>query len=118
MKIDSSGMVSIHPYFRAQAGKMPQIKPLLAAMVAKTKSEPDNLFYDFTIHGDDIFCREGYTGGAGAVAHVGNVGPLIEQMLQFATVARLELHGPAAELDELKKALAGLNPVCFLRENI
>jgi len=41
------------------------------------------------------------------------VGPLLEQMLAMADLTRLEIHGPAAELELMKPALAGLNPAWF-----
>ena len=116
MKLDSSNMVSIHPYFKARPGRMPQIKPLLAAMVAKASAEKDTLFYDFTINGDEIFCREAYLGAAGAAAHVKNVSPLIGEMVKLADVVRVEIHGPAAEVADLKPLLADLKPACFIRE--
>jgi len=116
MKISTTDLVTIHPYFKAKPGKMPEIKPLLAAMVAQTAAEADNYFYDFTIHEDQIFCREGYRGAAGAMAHVTLIGPLIGEMLKLADMTRLELHGAATDLEQLKPMLANLKPVCFVRE--
>ena len=108
-------MVSIHPYFKARPGKMPEIKAVQEAFLAKTKTERDNLYYDFTVNGDDIFCREAYRGAAGALAHLENVSGPLGDMLKLADLIRIEIHGPAAELEKLKPALGKLNPLWFTR---
>jgi len=33
-----------------------------------------NLFYGFTVNGDEVFCREGYTDAEGFLAHLDNIG--------------------------------------------
>jgi hypothetical protein len=114
MKTDS--MVSIHPYFKAKPGTMPRIKAVLAAFIAKTATEKDNLFYDFTINGDQIFCREAYRGAKGALAHLDNVAGPLGEMLKLADLTRIEIHGPAAELKKLKSPMAKLNPAWFIRQ--
>lgn len=106
--------VSIHPTFKAHAGRIEEIHSLLEEFVANTQSEPLCLFYDFTENGDLIFCREGYLGAAGVLAHLENVGELLGKMLTMADLIRLELHGPAAELDQLRGPLAHLNADFFV----
>jgi hypothetical protein len=116
MKLDSSNMVSLHPYFKAKADKLEAIKALMADFVGRTATENDRLFYDFTMNGDEFFCREGYTGAAGALAHLDNVSALLGEMAKLADLERLEIHGPAAELDKMKPLLGNLNPMWFARE--
>ena len=53
-----SNFVSLHPYFKVHPGKLDAFKAGLPAFVEKTKTERKNLFYDFTISGDDVLCRE------------------------------------------------------------
>lgn len=115
MKIDSTAMVTIHPYFKAKPGKLAEVKPVLQAFLAKTKTEQDVLFYDFTVNGDEIFCREGYRGAAGALFHLENVSGPLQDMLKVADLVRIEVHGPAAELEKLKGSLAGVKPIWFTR---
>ena len=69
--------------------------------------------YKFTVNGDEIFCREGYTDAKGILAHLNNVGALLAAMLTMADLTRIEAHGPATELEKLKKPLAHLNPAWF-----
>ena len=109
----SQPAVSIHPYFKIHAGKLDAAKALLPAFVARTASEPGCLYYEFTINDDVIFCREAYRGAAGALAHLGNVDALLKELLAMSDLARLEIHGPAEEIEKLKAPLAAFNPTWF-----
>lgn len=106
-------VVSIHPYFKVHPGKMDEFQAALPAFIEKTATEAKNLYYDFTIHDDEVFCREAYIGADGLLEHLTNVGALLEPLMKLADLARVEVHGPAAELDKLKGPLAQLNPVWF-----
>jgi len=53
-----SNCVSIHPYFKAHPGKLDAMKAPLPGFLATTATEPGNLYYDFTLNGDLLFCRE------------------------------------------------------------
>lgn len=109
----SNPAVSLHPYFKIHPGKLDAAKALLPAFLEKTKSEPARLYYEFTVNGDEVFCREAYTDAAGALAHLENVGPLLGEMLKLSDLIRLEIHGPAAELEKMKEPLASLNAAWF-----
>ena len=111
-----SNFVSIHPYFKAHPGKLEEMKASFPKFLEKTRTEEKNLFYEFTINGDEVFCREGYVGAEGALAHLDNVGELLAEALTIADLKRLEIHGPAEELEKLKAPLAHLNPVWFVLE--
>lgn len=106
-------LVTIHPYFKLQAGRQADAQKIMEEFVTKTKEERGCLFYEFTISGDMIFCREGYLGAEGVLTHLENVGPVIEKMLGIADMPRLEFHGPAAEIDKLREPLAHLKPEFF-----
>jgi quinol monooxygenase YgiN len=111
--IDPSKVVSLHPYFKVKPGKLAEAKAALAQFVEKTSSETGNLYYDFTINGDVIFCREAYAGAEGLLIHVENVGAVLAEFLKLAEVVRVEVHGSAQELAKLKAPLAGLKPEWF-----
>jgi quinol monooxygenase YgiN len=105
--------VSLHPYFKAHPGKREACHALLPLFVEMTQPDKDCLYYEFTAQGDEIFCREAYPSAAAALAHLDTVGPLLARMLENADLIRLEIHGPAEELELMKPALEGLNPVWF-----
>ena len=108
-----SRFVSLHPYFKVHPGKLDTFKAALPAFVEKTRAEEKNLFYEFTINSDEVFCREGYKDAEGLLAHLENVGAMLAEALKIADLIRIELHGPAAELDKLKVPLLHLSPACF-----
>jgi hypothetical protein len=109
-----SNFVSLHPYFRAHAGKLDAIKGAFPRFVEKTATEKENLFYAFSINGDEIFCREAYETSNGLLTHLENVDALLTDMLKITDLLRVEVHGPAQELEKLKRPLAHLNPAWFV----
>jgi hypothetical protein len=111
-----SSFVSLHPYFKAHAGKLDAAKAMLPRFVEKTATETENLFYSFSIRGDELFCREGYESADGLLAHLDNVSALLTEMLKVADLIRIEVHGPAQELEKLRRPLADLNPEWFALE--
>lgn len=109
-----SNFVSLHPYFKVHAGQLDAAKALLPLFVEKTKDEPKMLYYEFSLHEDEVFCREAYTDAAGVLAHLDNVGDLLGEMLKVADLTGVEIHGPAAEIDQLRGPLASLNASWFV----
>lgn len=114
--MNSNVSVSLHPYFKIHPGHEEAVRPLLREFVQQTSSEPAVLHYEFTIQGDEVFCREAYSDAAGVLAHLTNVGALLERMLTHSQLTRLEVHGPAEELEKLKSTLGPLNPAWFVYE--
>ena len=112
--IHPSQVVSIHPYFKVKPGKLDEVKALLEKFIASTSAEEANLYYDFTLNEDVLFCREAYVGADGLLKHLDNVGSQLQELLKLAEVVRVEVHGASAELDKLKGPLAPLNPGWFV----
>ncbi len=110
---DSDQALSIHPYFKIRPGQLEAVKALLPVFIKKTANEPKNLYYGFSLNGEELFCREAYVDAAGLLTHLENVGPELQQILRLADVLRVEVHGPAAELEKLRGPLADLKPVWF-----
>lgn len=109
-----SGFVSLHPYFKVPPDKLPLLKAILPEFAAKTRNETGNLFYEFTINDDEVFCREGYVNAEALLEHLPNVAAMLAGALKMADLIRLEVHGPAAELEKLKEPLAHLDPAWFV----
>ncbi len=105
-----SNVVSIHPYFKAHEGKLEAFKELLPRFIERTSTEQTCHWYDFTIGGDVVHCREAYDGAEGLLAHITNVESLIGEALTISDLIRVEVHGPAGELEKLKGPLTDLNP--------
>jgi hypothetical protein len=110
--------VTIQPYFAVKEGEMESVRSYLEKFVELTSSERDCLYYGFTICGNKLHCREGYANGAGALAHLDNVGPLLQELLESgkAELTDLQIHGPEQELEKLREPLAQLNPSYWVLE--
>lgn len=104
------------PYFKVHDGKLAEFKALLPQFVEKSRTEPKCMYYGFSFDGDTARCREGYDDAAGVLAHLENVGALLQQALKISDITRLEIHGPAAEIDKLREPLGGLKPQFFALE--
>ena len=101
------------PYFEVNEGQLEAFKALGPQFVAKTRNEPGCVHYAFSFDGMNAHCREGYDDAAAMLAHLDNVGALLGEALKVAKIVRLEVHGPAAEIDKLRAPLAGLKPQFF-----
>ena len=108
-----SGFVTLHPYFKVPPDKLDSLKAILPEFAAKTRGETGNLFYEFSINGDEVFCREGYVNAEALLAHLENVSGMLEAARSLAELVRIEVHGPAEELAKLKIPLEHLNPAWF-----
>ncbi len=104
---------SIAPYFKIEDGKLDAFKSLCEKFVQKSSEESKCLYYGFTFAGNEAHCREGYEDAEGVLAHLDSVGPLLEEALSMASLSRLEIHGPEAELAKLRGPLADLKPRFF-----
>lgn len=111
-----SQAVSLHPYFRIHEGNLDPFLALMPEFLAATANEPACIYYDFSRDGNVAFCREAYVGAEGILAHLENVGELIGKFLELSELIRLEVHGPAGEIDKLRAPMASLNPSFFIRE--
>lgn len=104
------------PYFEVQDGQLAAFKALGPKFVEKTRNEAGCLHYAFSFSGNTAHCREGYVDADAILAHLQNVGELLGEALKIARIIRLEVHGPAAELDKLKGPMGSLNPQFFALE--
>ena len=104
------------PYFKVHEGQMDSFKQGCEAFVEKTLNEPGCLFYAFSFDGDEAHCREGYADADAVLAHLENIGALFSEALTRSEITRLEVHGPASELDKLREPLGAMNPQFFTIE--
>lgn len=107
---------SIAPYFKVHSGQLDAFRALCERFVDKTNEEPGCLYYGFSFSGDQVHCREAYRDAEGLLAHLDNVGAILQEALKIADLTRLEIHGPDEELAKLRDPLADLNPDFFTLE--
>lgn len=104
------------PYFKVEQANLGAFKALCERFVAATETEAGCLYYGFSFNGEEAFCREGYVNAEGVLAHLENVGPLIEEALKISELIRLEVHGPEEELAKLHEPMADFVPEFFTLE--
>ena len=105
---------SLAPYFEVNEGKLDEFKALGPKFIELTRREKGVLYYAFSFNGQAAHCREGYKDSAALLAHLKNVDAVLKQALAISKITRLEVHGPAAELDKLRGPLTDLNPQYFV----
>jgi len=114
---NTDNCVSIAPYFDVPAERMDEFKQTVDKFVSATRNEDACLYYGFLFDGQRATCREGYAGAAGVLAHLDNVGELFAHACKVAKLIRMEVHGPAAELDQLRKPLADMDIDFYVLED-
>ena len=107
---------TIVPYFKVHEGKLAAFKALCEQFVEKSSKESGCLYYGFSFDGDQAHCREGYQDADGVLAHLENVGALLDEVFKIADLTRLEIHGPDPEIAKLRGPLASFKPQCFTLE--
>ncbi len=107
---------SIAPYFMVGEENLTKFKELCERFVESSRTEPGCLYYGVSFNGNLAHCREGYADAEALLAHLENVGPLLQEALHLAELTRLEIHGPASEVEKLRAPLAGFNPTFFILE--
>ena len=108
--------VTLVPYFTVHEGQLDAFKALGPKFIERTKTESAVLHYAFSFDGQTAHCREGYKNGGGVLTHLDNVGEILNEALKLSELSRLEVHGPANELELLREPLADLNPRFFVLE--
>jgi len=96
--------------FKIHTGKVDEFKSIAADCVTAVKNnEKGALQYDWFFSSDETECivRENYTDSNAVLAHMGNVGELLGQLLGMADF-ELEVYGKMSE--ELQNAATGLYP--------
>jgi quinol monooxygenase YgiN len=116
ISMTQDAVCTLVPYFKVREGQLAAFRASIPAYIERTRTEPGCVHYAFSFSGDIAHCREGYDDAAAVLAHLDNVGALLKQTLQIADIVRLEVHGPAAEVDKLHGPLADLKPQFFVLE--
>ena len=106
--------VSINPYFKISDENMAAAKEMLKIFCGLVNKEEGCLYYNFCFKGNVMTCREAYQDAAAVMAHLENCGEALGKFVQIAELFRIEILGPAEELDKLRSPLAGMNPDYFV----
>ena len=105
--------IQITAKFKIHSGKVEEFKKIAAQCVPAVKAnETGALQYDWFFNPGETECvvRETYSDSNAVLAHMGNIGALLGQLLAMSDFD-LEVFGNLSE--ELKNAAAGLNPKVY-----
>lgn len=106
--------VSINPYFKISEENRVAALEMLKVFCDLVKNEPGCLYYNFAFKGNVMTCREAYVDAAAVLAHLANCGEALGKFVKIAELFRIEVLGPAAELDKLREHLDAMNPDYFV----
>ena len=105
--------IQITAKFKISKGKLEEFKQIAKECVSAVKAnEKDALQYDWYFNSDQTECvvRETYTDSNAVMAHMGNVGELLGQLLSMSEF-ELEVYGNMSE--ELQNAAAAMKPKVY-----
>ena len=107
--------IQITAKFKIHQEKVEEFKKIAAdcvVAVAKNEKGKGAIQYDWFFSPDNSECivREAYTDSNAVLAHMGNVGEMLGQLLAMSDF-ELEIYGNPSE--ELQKAAAALNPKVY-----
>jgi len=109
--------VSINPYFKITDANMAAAKEMLKTFCTLVKKEEGCLYYNFCFNGNVMTCREAYKDAAAVMAHLENCGEALGKFVQIVELFRIEILGPAKELDKLRAPLADMKPDYFVLDS-
>lgn len=93
----STGRIRLLVDFNIHDGKFAEFEAIAKNMVAVSEQEPGTIAYHFVLGADRKRCRlvEGYADAAAITTHFAGsaVQQFVPQMLQVATVTRMEIYG-------------------------
>ena len=95
--------------FKIKEGKLEEFKELIPALISTVKEkDPGTLTYDWYLNENNMECEvvEIYADSQAVIAHSGNVGEILQKVLEVADLS-LKLYGNPSE--ELRNALQGLD---------
>jgi quinol monooxygenase YgiN len=110
----TDAVCTVIPYFEVQAGQLDAFQTLAAAFVERTRNESGCVHYAFAYDGNVACCREGYDDAQAFLVHGANAADLFAQALKISRLLRVEVHAPAAQIEQLRGPLSALDPQYFV----
>ncbi len=95
-------------------GQLDKFKEMATGFVSQTEAgEAGTLGYNWWISEDGKYCllEEKFESSEAMLVHLGNVGPVLPDLMAVAPITRLEVYGAASA--EAREVLAGLGAVHF-----
>jgi len=105
---------SFHPHFTVKDWAV--VEPIMNRILTTTSDEEGCLHLGWTRSGDSLQWHGDYVNGEALKAHFEKVKPLLLELVAGpATLVRMDVHGPAAELEKSVTLLDNFEPVHFFK---
>ncbi|MDH3671731.1 MAG: antibiotic biosynthesis monooxygenase [Gammaproteobacteria bacterium] len=95
-------------------GRVDEFKTIAAEVIQRVEAnEPRTWTYEWYLNEDESKCYvlEHYADSAATMAHMENVGPLLDRFFETCSIDNLSLFGEVSA--EVREAFAALNPSVF-----
>jgi len=103
--------VMLLPYFKVHDRL--NFNSVLPKFIAKASTEQGMIRYGFSHCNDITVCRESYVDGDALAFHLEHVSAELGEALKYASITRLECHGPKNELEKVKPKLELLGCIFY-----
>jgi len=114
--------ITILPEFTVPEGRMDEFKAGFEKFYNATKNgsgASGMYYYGFSVVGDSVYCREGYKNAEAALKHGLDIKELAQEPMKVVGAGGVKINvvGPAAELEKLKPKLAERGAVFWELDN-
>jgi len=115
--MSAPAVVTLIGYFNIRPGSADRFRANCEDMVGLRQQEPGHLASAYSFDGDaKAVSREDYESAAAVKRHMEVGGHIYESTRELVDVTGVEIHGPAAELDQLRDLFADLSPRFYVTE--
>ena len=96
--------------FELHEDRVEDFKALCEQVCGRVGEEPKCVSHRFSYNGKHLQYRVVAEDAFGVLAHVVDLGELLEDVLKTVTLVRLEIHAPGDQLEQLRGPLAAFEP--------
>lgn len=109
-----SQFVAIQATFRIHPGLREIVNRLLGEFDRRASDEPLILFHEASFQSDALALRIAFPSAVSLLDHLAGTSDGFERLLSETDLIRMEIHGPEAELSQLRGPLGALQPDWFV----
>ncbi len=109
-----SQFVTIQASFRVHPGCREIVDRLLVELDRRASDEPLVLFHEASFHSDNLALRIAFPSAVSLLDHLAGTSNGFERLLSETDLIRMEVHGPDAELSQLRGPLGVFQPDWFV----
>lgn len=109
-----SQFITIQALFRVHPGSREIVDRLLGELDRRASDQPMVLFHEASFHSDDLALRIAFPSAVSLLDHLASTSDGFERLLSETDLIRMEVHGPEADLSQLRGPLGIFQPDWFV----